>query len=130
VVLAGGGDSGPGSFFAPVVLADVPDEARAMRDEIFGPIAPIAAFDAEDEVIERANRPGLGLAAYVMGGDSARARRVAESLEGGMVGVNRGRVSCAAAPFGGVKGSGFGRTGGREGLDDYLETSYVAIEQS
>jgi succinate-semialdehyde dehydrogenase/glutarate-semialdehyde dehydrogenase len=129
IVLPGGGDPGPGFFFAPVVLADVPEGARAMREEIFGPVAAVATFDSEAEVIARANRPELGLAAYVMTGDLARAMRVAGRLEAGMVGVNRGRVSCAAAPFGGVKGSGSGRVGGREGLDDYLETSYVALPE-
>jgi succinate-semialdehyde dehydrogenase / glutarate-semialdehyde dehydrogenase len=129
-VLPGGADAGPGHFFAPVVLAEVPEDARAMREEIFGPVAAIAPFDTEDEVIARANHCDLGLAAYVMGGDLARARRVAESLEAGMVGLNRGRVSCAAAPFGGVKGSGYGRSGGPEGLDEYLETTYVAIEEA
>jgi succinate-semialdehyde dehydrogenase / glutarate-semialdehyde dehydrogenase len=127
-VLAGGARSGPGHFFAPVVLADVPDDARAMCEEIFGPVVAIAPFDAEDEAVERANRCDLGLAAYVMGGDPARARRVAENLQVGMVGVNRGRVSCAAAPFGGVKGSGYGRAGGLEALDDYLDTAYLVVE--
>ncbi len=129
-VLPGGPLEGPGHFFAPVVLADVPAHARVMREEIFGPIAAIAAFDTEPQVIALANSTDMGLAAYVMSGDRARALRVAEALEAGMVGINTGRVSCAAAPFGGVKASGYGRTGGREGIDEYLETSYMAIAEA
>jgi succinate-semialdehyde dehydrogenase / glutarate-semialdehyde dehydrogenase len=129
VVLPGGPLEGPGHFFAPVVLADVPADARVMREEIFGPIAAIAAFDTEAQAIEMANSSDMGLAGYVMSGDRGRAVRVAGALEAGMVGINTGRVSCAAAPFGGVKGSGYGRSGGREGIDEYLETSYMAIAE-
>jgi succinate-semialdehyde dehydrogenase/glutarate-semialdehyde dehydrogenase len=87
----------------------------------------VATVDSEAEAILLANACDLGLAAYVMSADIARASRIAESLDAGMVGVNRGRVSCAAAPFGGVKGSGYGRSGGSESLDEYLETTYLAI---
>ena len=111
------------------MLADVPADARVMREEIFGPIAAIAAFDSEAQAIELANSSDMGLAGYVISGDRARAVRVAGALEAGMVGINTGRVSCAAAPFGGVKGSGYGRSGGREGIDEYLETSYMAIAE-
>jgi succinate-semialdehyde dehydrogenase/glutarate-semialdehyde dehydrogenase len=127
VLLPGGPSDGPGHFFAPAVLTDVPADARVMREEIFGPIAAIAAFETEAEAIALANSSELGLAAYVMSGDRSRAMRVAGCLDAGMVGINTGRVSCATAPFGGVKGSGYGRSGGREGIDEYLETSYVAI---
>lgn len=89
----------------------------------------VAAFDTEADAIALANSGELGLAAYVMSGDRSRAMRVAGALDAGMVGINTGRVSCAAAPFGGVKGSGYGRSGGREGIDEYLETSYVAIAE-
>ena len=126
-VLAGGPLEGPGHFFAPVVLTDVPDDARVMREEIFGPVAPIAPFDDEAEAVARANATDMGLAAYVMSGDVGRAIRVAERLEAGMVGVNRGRVSAANAPFGGLKGSGFGRSGGREGMGEYLDVTYMAL---
>ena len=129
VLLPGGPSDGPGHFFAPAVLTDVPTDARVMREEIFGPIAAIAAFDTEAEAMALANSSELGLAAYVMSGDRSRAMRVAGAVDAGMVGINTGRVSCAAAPFGGVKGSGYGRSGGREGIDEYLETSYVAIAE-
>lgn len=129
-LLPGGPLPGPGHFFAPVVLTGVPAAARVMREEIFGPVAPVAAFDSEPEAIALANGTDAGLAAYVMTADRARAVRVASALEAGMVGVNTGRVSCAAAPFGGVKGSGFGRSGGREGIDEYLDTSYMAIAEA
>ena len=130
VVLPGGADAGPGHFFSPMVLAGVPDGARLAREEIFGPIAAIAAYDDDAEAVRRANDCEQGLAAYVMSGDPLRAARIANALEAGMVGVNRGRVSCAAAPFGGVKGSGFGRSGGREGIDEYLDTVYRTTEGS
>ncbi len=129
VVLPGGLTAGPGHFFAPVVLADVPHDALVMRQEIFGPVAAIASVAGEEEAIRRANDCQVGLAAYVMSSDVGRALRVGEALEVGMVGINRGRVSCASAPFGGVKGSGFGRSGGREGIDEYLDLAYLAISE-
>jgi succinate-semialdehyde dehydrogenase/glutarate-semialdehyde dehydrogenase len=116
-----------GYFYAPTVLTDVPADARLLREEIFGPVAAIATFDTEDEAIARANDTEYGLAAYVFTRDLSRVLRLAEQLEFGMVGVNQGIVSNAAAPFGGMKASGFGREGGFEGIEEYLETTYVGI---
>ena len=127
VVLGGGSLDGPGHFFAPMVLADVPDDARVLREEIFGPIAPVCAFDREAEVVARANACDQGLAAYLHTRDLDRAMRVGEALEVGMVAVNRGRVSSVAAPFGGVKQSGCGRAGGADALADYLDTRYLTV---
>jgi len=118
---------GPGYFYAPTVLADVPPSARALREEIFGPVAPIATFSSEREAVSSANATEYGLVAYLYTRDLQRALRVSEALEVGMVGLNQGIVSNPAAPFGGVKQSGFGREGGFEGIDEYLETKYVAI---
>ena len=124
-----GGDSldGSGYFYAPTVIQDVPPGARVLREEIFGPVAPIASFDSEEEAVAAANATEYGLVAYVYTHDLRRAFRVVEALQTGMVGVNQGIVSNAAAPFGGIKHSGFGREGGREGINEYLETKYVAI---
>jgi len=116
---------GPGHFYPPTVLVDVPDSARVFREEIFGPVAPITTFDSEAEAIERANDTEYGLVAYIFSRGHARVIRVSEALEFGMVGVNTGIVSNPAAPFGGVKHSGFGREGGFEGIEEYLETKYV-----
>jgi succinate-semialdehyde dehydrogenase/glutarate-semialdehyde dehydrogenase len=128
-VLTGGHAlDGPGYFYAPTVLTGVPADARVLAEEIFGPVAPVAAFATEDEAVSAANRTPYGLVAYLYTRDLARALRVAERLESGMVGLNQGIVSNPAAPFGGVKQSGFGREGGFEGIDEYLETKYVAIE--
>jgi succinate-semialdehyde dehydrogenase/glutarate-semialdehyde dehydrogenase len=110
------------------VLADVPEDARVLREEIFGPIATITVFEREREVISEANRCEQGLAAYLYTRDLDRALRVGEALEVGMVAVNRGRVSAVAAPFGGVKHSGFGRSGGDDPLEDYLETRYLSVD--
>ncbi len=118
---------GPGHFYPPTVLVDVPAGARVMSEEIFGPVAPIATFHDEDEVIARANDTEYGLVAYVFTRDHARVLRVSEALEFGMVGINTGIVSNPAAPFGGVKHSGFGREGGFEGIEEYLETKYVGM---
>jgi succinate-semialdehyde dehydrogenase/glutarate-semialdehyde dehydrogenase len=118
---------GPGYFFEPTVLADVPGDARLLSEEIFGPVAPIATFSTEEEALAAANRTEYGLVAYVYTRDLNRAIRVSEALESGMVGLNQGVVSNPAAPFGGVKQSGFGREGGFEGIGEYLETKYVAI---
>ncbi len=118
---------GRGHFYAPTVLAGVPDDARLLREEIFGPVAPIVAFDDEDEAVAAANRTEFGLVAYVYTRDFERAIRVIERLETGMVGLNQGIVSNAAAPFGGVKQSGFGREGGAEGIEEYLAVKYAAI---
>lgn len=127
-VLTGGGPvDGKGYFYAPTVLADVPSTCRICVEEIFGPVAPISTFTTEAEAIARANDTAYGLVAYLFTRDLARALRVSEALEFGMVGVNQGIVSNPAAPFGGVKASGFGREGGFEGIDEYLETKYVGI---
>lgn len=129
-ILDGGPLPGRGYFFRPVVLMDVPDEARIMQQEAFGPVAPVQAFDDEDEVVGRANDREQGLAAYVYTRDLERALRVSGRLEVGMVAVNRGRVSSAAAPFGGVKHSGHGSAGGPEGVAEYLVTRYIALPEA
>ncbi|HEY3864462.1 MAG TPA: NAD-dependent succinate-semialdehyde dehydrogenase [Solirubrobacteraceae bacterium] len=121
------GPAHPGYFYEPTVLADVPGEARLLREEIFGPVAPIATFSTEEQALAAANLTEYGLVAYVYTRDLARAFRVCEGIETGMVGLNQGVVSNAAAPFGGVKQSGFGREGGFEGIAEYLETKYVAM---
>jgi len=127
VLLGGGPVDGPGYFFEPTVLTKVSGDARMLGEEIFGPVAPIATFSVEEEAIDAANRTEYGLVAYVYTRDLARAFRVCERIETGMIGLNQGVVSNAAAPFGGVKQSGFGREGGFEGIGEYLETKYVAI---
>jgi succinate-semialdehyde dehydrogenase/glutarate-semialdehyde dehydrogenase len=127
-VLLGGEPTGErGYFYAPTVLTDVPQDARLLAEEIFGPVAPIAAFSTDEQAIEAANRTEYGLVAYVYTRDLARAFRACEGIETGMVGLNQGVVSNPAAPFGGVKQSGFGREGGFEGISEYLETKYVAL---
>jgi succinate-semialdehyde dehydrogenase/glutarate-semialdehyde dehydrogenase len=118
---------GPGAFYMPTVLASVPDGARVLDEEIFGPVAPLRTFASEDDAIAAANATEYGLVAYVYTQDVKRAFRVAERLETGMLGLNQGIVSNAAAPFGGVKASGFGREGGREGIEEYLSLKYVAM---
>jgi succinate-semialdehyde dehydrogenase/glutarate-semialdehyde dehydrogenase len=131
VVWAGGRVvDGPGFFYAPTVLADVPPAARILQEEVFGPVAPITTFTTEDEGIAAANATEYGLAAYVFTRDLERAMRVCGSLEAGMVGLNLGVISNPAAPFGGMKASGFGREGGVEGIHEYLETQYVGIAAS
>jgi succinate-semialdehyde dehydrogenase/glutarate-semialdehyde dehydrogenase len=127
-VLLGGKPVGErGYFYAPTVLADVPHDARLLDEEIFGPVAPVATFTSDEQAIEAANRTEYGLVAYVYTRDLDRAFRVCEAIETGMVGLNQGVVSNPAAPFGGVKQSGFGREGGFEGIGEYLETKYVAL---
>jgi succinate-semialdehyde dehydrogenase/glutarate-semialdehyde dehydrogenase len=118
---------GPGYFFPPTVLTDIPAGARLRREEIFGPVAPVMTFDTDEEAIAAANATEYGLVSYVYTGGLDRALHVVERLETGMVGLNQGVVSNPAAPFGGVKQSGIGREGGHEGIDEYLETKYVAI---
>jgi succinate-semialdehyde dehydrogenase / glutarate-semialdehyde dehydrogenase len=127
VLVGGGARDGAGYFFDPTVLAGVPDDARLLKEEIFGPVAPVIGFDSEDAAIAAANDTEFGLVAYVYTNDIKRAFRVCERLQTGMVGLNQGLVSNAAAPFGGVKASGFGREGGKEGIDEYLETKYIAM---
>jgi succinate-semialdehyde dehydrogenase / glutarate-semialdehyde dehydrogenase len=118
---------GPGAFYQPTVLVDVPVDARLLSQEIFGPVAPIVPFSREDEALDAANATEYGLVAYVFTNDLDRSVRVAEKLKVGMVGLNQGVVSNPAAPFGGVKASGFGREGGREGIEEYLDVKYLAI---
>jgi succinate-semialdehyde dehydrogenase / glutarate-semialdehyde dehydrogenase len=124
-LVGGAVPEGPGHFYPPTVLVDVPASARLLREEIFGPVAPVTTFRDEDDAVARANDTEYGLVAYVFTRDHARVLRVSEALEFGMVGVNTGIVSNPAAPFGGVKHSGFGREGGFEGIEEYLETKYV-----
>lgn len=127
-VLTGGkAPAGPGFFFPPTVMTEVPDEARMLREEIFGPVAPLQAFRTEDEVVAKANDTEYGLVAYLYTRDLGRGLRVSEKLEFGMVGLNRGLVSDPAAPFGGMKQSGIGREGAHEGLMEFLETQYVSV---
>ncbi|WP_367986810.1 NAD-dependent succinate-semialdehyde dehydrogenase [Vibrio sp. NTOU-M3] len=116
-----------GLLVAPIVLTEVSDEMLCTTEETFGPLAPLYRFHDEEEVIERANQTEVGLASYVYTQDLARAFRVSEALESGMVGVNQGLISTASAPFGGVKESGLGREGGRAGIEEYLEQKYVLM---
>jgi succinate-semialdehyde dehydrogenase/glutarate-semialdehyde dehydrogenase len=118
---------GPGYFYAPTVLDEVPHDARLLREEIFGPVAPVVPFDDDDDALAAANDTEYGLVAYAYTSSLARALQVAEALETGMVGLNQGLVSNPAAPFGGVKHSGFGREGGHEGINEYLSVKYVAV---
>ncbi len=120
--------TGPGWFYPPTVLTNVPEGAPVLREEIFGPVAPIVTFRDEEAAIAQANDTEYGLVAYVYTRDLARGIRVAAALEVGMVGLNRGVVSDPAAPFGGQKQSGVGREGGHEGLLDYMETKYISLQ--
>jgi len=126
-VVGGSRLDGAGYFFEPTVLGNVTAEARLLKEEIFGPVAPITSFESEQQAIAAANDTEYGLVAYVFTRDLKRALRVCEGLETGMIGLNQGMVSNAGAPFGGVKQSGIGREGGNEGIDEYLETKYVAV---
>jgi succinate-semialdehyde dehydrogenase/glutarate-semialdehyde dehydrogenase len=127
LILGGRRLVGTGYFYPPTVVTEVSPSSRALKEEIFGPVAPIVTFNNQDEAVAWANDTEYGLVAYVYTRDLARAVRVAEQLEYGMVGVNTGLVSNPAAPFGGVKQSGIGREGGPEGISEYLETKYVAL---
>ncbi|MFT3715191.1 MAG: NAD-dependent succinate-semialdehyde dehydrogenase [Gordonia sp. (in: high G+C Gram-positive bacteria)] len=115
-----------GFFYAPTVLDDIDVKARIRSSEIFGPVAAVVGFDTEDEAVALANDTPYGLASYLYTESLARAQRVARRIESGMVGVNRGVISDAAAPFGGIKESGFGSEGGSEGIEEYLNTKYIA----
>jgi succinate-semialdehyde dehydrogenase/glutarate-semialdehyde dehydrogenase len=126
-VVGGERVDGAGYFYSPTVLSDVPDGARVLKEEIFGPVAPVRGFADEEEAIRWANDTEYGLVAYVFTRDLGRAFRVMEKLEYGMIGLNQGMVSNPAAPFGGIKQSGFGREGGYEGIEEYLETKYCAV---
>ena len=128
-VLTGGKvPEGPGYFYPPTVLSGVPVDARVMREEIFAPVAPITAVPDEESMIAAANDTDAGLVAYAYTRDLKRALRAGDALEAGMVGINRGLVSNPAAPFGGIKESGIGREGGYEGIEEYLELKYLAVD--
>jgi succinate-semialdehyde dehydrogenase/glutarate-semialdehyde dehydrogenase len=128
VVVGGNAPDRRGYFYEPTVLGDVPAAARILGEEVFGPVAPVVVFDDEEEAVARANDTEMGLAAYVMTGDLRRGLRVAERLECGMVGLNRGLLSDPAAPFGGTKQSGLGREGAHQGIEEFLEPKYVAVD--
>jgi succinate-semialdehyde dehydrogenase/glutarate-semialdehyde dehydrogenase len=127
VLTGGSAPEGEGYYYSPTVLTDVPLDARLAKEEIFGPVAPIFTFSEEADALRMANDTEFGLVAYAFTRDNARVIRVYEGLETGMVGINQGIVSNPAAPFGGVKASGFGREGGEEGIEEYLETKYVGL---
>ncbi|GIG38487.1 NAD-dependent succinate-semialdehyde dehydrogenase [Cellulomonas phragmiteti] len=116
-----------GYFFRPTVLTEVSPDARVVTEETFGPVAPVVTFDDEDEALRLANGTPFGLVSYAYTRDVGRVMRLAEELEAGMIGINRGMVSDASAPFGGLKTSGLGREGGELGLEEYLEPVYVAL---
>jgi succinate-semialdehyde dehydrogenase / glutarate-semialdehyde dehydrogenase len=128
VVVGGKRVDGPGYFFEPTVLRDVPTDARAIREEIFGPVAPIIAFADENDAVALANSTEYGLASYVFTENISRGLRIGDRLEFGLMGLNVGVISNAAAPFGGVKHSGLGREGGAEGLHEYTTTQYIGVE--
>jgi succinate-semialdehyde dehydrogenase/glutarate-semialdehyde dehydrogenase len=119
--------TGPGYFYPATVLTNVPDSAKMLNEEIFGPVASIQTFKTEDEAIKRANATEYGLVAYLFTKDLSRGMRVSEKLDFGMIGLNRGLVSDPAAPFGGTKQSGLGREGAQEGMKEFLETQYVSV---
>jgi succinate-semialdehyde dehydrogenase/glutarate-semialdehyde dehydrogenase len=127
ILTGGDAPARTGYYYTPTVLADVPHDAPILGEEIFGPVAPIVAFDDLDDAITQANATEYGLVAYLYSRDLATALRTAEALEAGMVGINRGMVSDPAAPFGGVKQSGIGREGGHDGLLEFTETKYIAV---
>jgi len=122
--------SGAGSFYSPTVLGSVPADARLLREEIFGPVLGISTFADEDEAVRLANNTEYGLVSYVFTQDLARGHRMIDRLATGMMGLNTGLVSNAAAPFGGIKQSGIGREGGSEGIHEYLDTKYTLIPVS
>lgn len=117
-----------GNFFTPTLISFATDKMKVAHEETFGPLAAVFPFDDEETAIEMANDTQYGLASYFYSRDLARVWRVSEALEYGMVGVNTGLISNAAAPFGGVKASGLGREGGHQGLEEYLETKYLCID--
>ena len=128
VLVGGSRPDGPGAYYPPTVLSGLSGDDPILDIEIFGPVAPVVAFSGEDEAVALANATPFGLAAYVYTGDLGRALRVAERVDAGMVGVNRELTSDPAAPYGGVKQSGLGREGGHEGLLEFLEAKYIAVD--
>ena len=128
VELGGEAGSGKGFYYPPTVLSNVSEDADCVHDEIFGPVAALQSFSDQSDVITRANNTEYGLVAYVYTQDLKRGLQVSEALEFGMIGLNRGLVSDPAAPFGGVKQSGLGREGGKEGMMEFMETQYIATE--
>jgi len=127
LVTGGKRDAAGDHFYQPTILTNVTNDMPIASNEIFGPVSPIIVFDNEDEVLELANDTEYGLAAYFYSRDIGRVWRVAEGLDFGMVGINEGIISNAAAPFGGMKQSGNGREGSKYGLDDYLEIKYLCM---
>jgi succinate-semialdehyde dehydrogenase/glutarate-semialdehyde dehydrogenase len=128
-ILTGGSiRNGPGYFYQPTVMVDVPEDARCFHEEIFGPVAALARFSDEDECVARCNATEYGLVAYVFSNDMKRGLAFSERLDFGMIGLNRGLVSDPAAPFGGMKQSGIGREGAHHGIMEYLETQYISAE--
>lgn len=121
------GNDGQGYFFQPTVLSGVTANMIVARDETFGPLAPVFAFDTEDEVVKLANDTEFGLAGYFFTQNTSRGFRVARKLQVGMVGMNTGKISAAEAPFGGVKESGYGREGSFYGMDEYISTKSITI---
>ena len=126
IKLGGEDIEGPGFYYPPTVLTNVPETAECVADEIFGPVAAIQSFEDTEDVIRRANDTEYGLVAYVFTEDMKRGMHVCERLDYGMVGLNRGLVSDPAAPFGGSKQSGLGREGGHEGMHEFMETQYIS----
>ncbi|HEY8359517.1 MAG TPA: aldehyde dehydrogenase family protein, partial [Ramlibacter sp.] len=120
-----GGKRLEGNYYAPTVLVDATPAMELSCEETFGPVVPVFRFSSEEEVVRLANDTPFGLAAYFYSQDPARIWRVAEALESGIVGINEGALAAEAAPFGGVKESGYGREGSRHGLDDYLHVKYL-----
>ena len=127
VVVGGQRPDHPGYFYPPTVLANVSPESALMSEEIFGPVAPVLAFDTEEEVVALANDTAWGLVGYLFTRDVDRGFRMSEAIEVGMLGLNTGLVSNPAAPFGGIKASGVGREGGRVGIEEFLEIKYLAM---
>ena len=125
-VCGGTRPDGAGYFYPPTVLAGVEPGSRILREEVFGPVAPVATFETDDEAIAAANDTEFGLVSYAYTQSWDRGMKVIEALESGMLGLNRGLVSNPAAPFGGIKQSGFGREGGPEGIQEYLDIKYVS----
>ncbi len=125
LIIGGKRVDGAGHFYMPTVLTGIRSDMLAMREETFGPVAPLMKFDTEEEVIRLANATEFGLASYFYSRDVGRVWRVAEALESGIVGINEGIISTEVAPFGGVKESGIGREGSKYGLEEYLEIKYL-----